>query len=269
MRYKRVQIGLTRLAASFGIATVVGWQLLPVSLASATGTAINVNVCDQKAGTLQVISPVDGAVVRNADVNISGKVSRLSQLRAYVNGTFHMTIPLDTTSTTFSYTSNLSPGKNIVKLVGIDPCSAVSPEAVMTLTYDVDAPTSPVTQAMNTATDGAVDAGAYMTDQVQQAAQTQPAVGLSSAVYSAMQALDLAPMAGSTEAMHQMTQRFVGVVGGASLVLFAHPMFVGYHLVRYQLMQWNLPAMPALVRRHSLLALRLVGGALFFGAFFI
>jgi hypothetical protein len=180
-----------------------------------------------------------------------------------------MTVPLDTASTTFSYTSNLTAGENTVKLVGIDPCNATSPEAVIGLTYDVDAPSSPVAQVVDTATSGATGVAEYMTEQVQQAAQTQPAAGLSGVAYSVMQALDLAPVAGSTESMERMTQRFTGVVAGASLVLFAHPLFVGYHLIRYQLMQWNLPALPAPVRRHALMVLRLVGGALFLGAFFI
>lgn len=235
---------------------------------SAAGPTINAKVYDGRPTVLTIASPQDNATVTVSPVSISGTIRNVSQIMVYVDDAYSMTQPIDVGATTYTFEASVSPGTHTLKLVAINPFDSTTLEGQVTITY---APgEKPVAaEAVKNVTESAEVTKEYLQDQVQQAAQTQPAVGLSGAVYSAMQALDLAPVAGSTELMHQMTQRFVGVVGGASLVLFAHPIFVGYHLLRYQFMQWNLPAMPALVRRHALLVLRALGGALFFGAFFI
>lgn len=238
-----------------------------VPLAGATGTTINASVCGQLPGALRITAPGEGALVNKASVQIEGSVSRLTQIRAYVNDVYQATVPLDASSTSFSYALSVSAGQNTVKLVGVDPCNANGPEDTVTLSFDPGAPSSPISQVVDTTTNTATDTVEFMTDQVAQAAQTAPAAGLSAAAYSVMQSLDIAPLGGTPEEMQRMTQRFTAVTAGTALMIFAHPMFAAYHVVRYQFMQWNIHAFPALVRRHSLFVLRLVGAGMFISAF--
>ena len=269
MRYRQGQAGISRLAASIGVAAVIGGHLLVVPAAFAANTTVNATVCDQTLGTLHIASPATNAAVNKADTVISGQVSKLSQIRAYINGVFHTTVPLDTTSTTFSYTTNLSPGNNTVKLVGIDPCNVNGPVDEIKLVYNPALPVNPVTQVTQQTKSSATAAAEYFNGQVAEAAQTKPVTGLSGVVYNVMQALDIAPVAAPVKDVNEMARRFVGVTAGVVLMFAAQPIVAAYHFVRYQLMQWNIHALPMIVRKHAHFVLRLIGAGLLIGSFFI
>lgn len=242
---------------------VIGCPLLIVPVASATGTVVNATVCDQTAGTLQITSPAPKATVGKPDAVISGKVSRLSQIRAYINGAFHMTVPLDTASTSFTYTTNLAPGKNTIKLVGVDPCHPNGPVDSILLTFDPGAPVTAVSQAIEQTTATAAGTTEYMNGQIEQAAQSQPAAGFSGVLFGAMQSLDLAPVTGSPQSMEHMTQRFTAVTSGTVLLVLAQPILGIYYLVRYRFLKWNIHALPPVIHRHALIVLRIFGAGLF------
>lgn len=269
MRYRAYLAGVASTAARFGVLGIIAGQILLVPIAYATETTINANVCGTSAGTLHISSPVSGSTVNTPNVVVKGTVSNLSQIRAYNNDSFHETIPLDAGSTVFTYTTNLVKGQNTIKLIGVDPCNANGPEGSLSLTFDPAASPSTLAQAVEQTSTTAHSAADYIGNQVAQAAQTAPAVGLSGVVFTVMQGLDLAPVADSTQSMARMTQRFTAVTSGVALVLFAQPVLAAAHFMQSQVLQWNAQLLPAAWRRRAPLVLRLIGAGLLAAGFLL
>lgn len=218
---------------------------------------------------LSVDEPQDGDIVNEPSPTISGRVARVSQIMTYVNGSYHTTVPLDTGSTTFSYATSLTPGENIIRLVGIDPCSNTSLEAIMHITFDPMAiPTNPVKEIVNQTKDTAVGTQEYLQDQVNQASATKPASFLSDLTYDVMTALDLAPHTGQQPEPY-MLSRFWAITAGTALIILTNPVITLYHMARYQLLQWKVHAFPKLVRHHAAFVLRTGGVFLLVIGFFM
>ncbi len=229
---------------------------------SAQGTTITVPLCDMAPATIAVSTPQDNSVFNQPTVTLTGTVYRLTQIQVYLNDDYVSTIPLDSGATTFSTDIYIYQGSNIVKLVGIDPCSQTSPEVEWKLIYAPGA--QPTVQPKPPGTlprpfQAVVDSSAYLKEQVDMASQTTPAQSFSGALYEALVALDIAPKNAPQEQMNRMLLRMVLIVTGTALLLFASPFISPYHWVRYKILQWNIHALPELIHYHATFVLRIVG----------
>ncbi|MFZ1258323.1 MAG: hypothetical protein WAQ25_02530 [Candidatus Saccharimonas sp.] len=181
-----------------------------------------------------------------------------------------MTTAVDAGATSFTMITTLTVGDNALRIVGIDPCTVNTYEDSMVLHYVPGAtptvqptPGTPLTatekervrQVMTTFT----SAGNYLQEQVNQASATQPASDLSAVLYKAMVAFDIAPAFASADVVNRMVTRTWLVTVGTSFIVLAHPLISLYHWLRYQVLRWNIHAMPQLVRHHTALVMRIIG----------
>ena len=245
------------------VATIIGvlFACAPGPV-SAQSTTISVPLCDEAPATIAVSTPQNNSVFNQPTVALTGTVYRLTQIQVYLNDAYVSTIPLDSGATSFTTEVYVYQGSNIIKLVGIDPCSSTSPEVEWKVIYAPGAeptiqPTSPGT--LPRPVQAVVDSSAYLQEQVDVASQTEPAQSLSGVLYDALVALDIAPKNAPQEEMNRMIWRMLLVVTGTSLLLLAGPIVSLYHLVRYKILAWNIHALPELLHHHATLALRLLG----------
>lgn len=249
-------------AVAIGIGALLACTPAPVG---AQGTMITVPLCDTAPATIAISAPKDNSVFNQPTVTLTGTVYRLSQIQVYLNDNYVETVPLDTGATTFTTDLYIYKGSNIVKLVGIDPCSQTSPEVIWKLIYAPGAaptiqPTPPGTLPRPVQT--AIDSSEYLQEQVDMASQSTPAQSLSQIIYEAMVTLDMAPKNAPQEQMNRMLLRMALIVSGTTLLLFASPFISLYHLVRYKILQWNIHALPELIHHHATLTLRIIGAIL-------
>jgi hypothetical protein len=241
------------------------------SMVSAVGPTINANVYDGKPPVLTIVSQQNRAIVNQRNVRFLGMIHNINQLMVYIDGAYSQTVPVDTGSSNYDFLLSLPEGTHTIKLVGLDASSGITIESSIVLTYSPNA-TPSVGEVVSGTADitkqAVVDSSEYLQDQVNQASSTQPATFLSDTAFTVMNALDLAPATGS-EPMPRMMSRFWAVTAGTALILMTHPMITLYHLSRYQLLRWNVHALPMLMRRHAAFVIRAGGTLLLAIGFFI
>ncbi len=179
-----------------------------------------------------------------------------------------MTHPLDDGAMMYAFYASVSPGPHILKLIAINPYEGTTVEETISIIYTPGAePTIPF-KAVTTIAEGAVTTKEYLQNQVDQASTTEPATFLSDVSYKVMNALDLVPTTGQ-QSMPQMATRFWTISSGVALIVLTHPMITLYHLIRYRFLEWNVNALPELVRHHAAFVLRVGGVLLLAVGFFI
>ena len=254
------------------IVVLMGLQLyLGVAEASAVGTTVNVKVDDGTPAQFVVPPTLNRSVVKSRYVMFSGAIHNVSQIMVYIDSVYSQTIPIDSSDTTYDFTVELPPGTHEVKLNAIDVIDGTIIEKVVTITYtpSAESPGETITQTIHNTKQAVADSSDYLQAQIDQASSgSGPAAQLSDAAFNVMKALDLVPTSGG-DSVERMAVRFWSITAGSSLMLFAHPLITGYHFLRYRLMKWNIHALPEVLRHHAALALRLLGGLLAIGTFFI
>lgn len=233
---------------------------------NAQGTTITVPLCDTALSTITIDTPQDNSVFNESPVTITGSVYRLTQIQVYLDGNYVSTVPLDSGATSFTTSVYINQGTNLVRLVGIDPCTPDNPEVTWKIIYAPGAaptvqptppgtPPRPITQAQQ----AVVDSSAYLQEQVAQASQTHPAQSLSGGLYEAMVRLDMAPRNATAEQMNCMLLRMAFIVIGTVLILAAGRIVQLYRWVRYRVLGWNVHAVPGFAHRHAKRVLHIFG----------
>lgn len=240
------------------------WWYAPV--ARAEQTTVVTTICSAASSQFTIDTPANDSIVVDGSVTITGTVRRISQLQVYRNGLYESVNPIDAGSTSYTVSVPLSVGDNAITLKGIDPCTANTYESSLLIHYVPGAtPTpqpqepNPIVAVVKDAHDSAQVTTQYFDEQVRQAANTRPFTVLSDTLYRAMVAIDLAPKTATAADVHTMVTRAFLVTAGVSLLMLAHPMVTLYHFMRYQVLKWNIHALPELVRHHAVFTLRIVG----------
>jgi hypothetical protein len=249
------------------LAVIMLAMLLFPSVLYAVGPVVSANVYDGKPATLTITSPENGMTAGESPVLVEGTVHNISQIMLYVDSAYSMTHPLDDGAETYSFTAAVSPGFHTLKLVAVNPYEGTTVEENVSFTFTPGAEPSAPTEAVKTVAGTAQMTQEYLQGQVDQASVSEPATFLSDVGYEIMDALDLVPTT-SEQSMPQMLSRFGVITTGVALIILTNPMITLYHLTRYQLMQWNVHALPALVRHHAALFLR-AGGVLLLAVGFL
>lgn len=278
MSYAAKQLARVLIISSLAAFLVLGgvWN----NPTTATDSRVGLIVCGAESALLSITAPLAGSVVNVPEVTITGEVQRISQYKVYLDGDLVEIISLDIGSTSFSYTTTIAKGSHTIRFVGIDPCTQSTPEASVTLTYNpaVDptpqpTPNGKLPRPIQTAVDHAQRTGGdvveYMQGQVEEASQSPSGSSLSDVIYKALVAVDIAPPAASSQEVNKMMTRVGLVAAGMAMVTMASPLVVAYHSLRYQVLKWNIHAMPELVRHHAVLTLRIIGAALAFAPFLL
>jgi hypothetical protein len=253
---KRLNLYLMQTITAMALGVVVA----PVAFT--VGPVINASVYDGQPAQFAVPPSINRSTVKTRFFMFSGSIHNVSQIRVYIDNVYSQTIPIDSGAVDYSFTIDIPQGTHDIKLSAIDAFTGATIEKTVTITYDPNAEASGgvVDQTLQATKQTAVDSSAYLQSQVEQASSTKPAVSLSNAAYTVMSALDLIPTTGQ-ESVQKSLSRFSAISLGVALIIMTSPVITLYHLVRYQLMQWHVHALPALVRHHASFALR-AGGLL-------
>lgn len=242
----------------------------------AQGSTVRTNI---DSGTLhpalELTSPSGPATVTALPISLIGTLSTLTQIQVYVDNVFSVTIPLDEGATSFSYALVIPSGTHEVKLVGISPFADNSPTVIFSATYTPPiVPNEPVVRPTTTTTvterGGAVISRDGMTSSSVTYVEPTYISSLPSWFYNGLLSLDLA-RPGDTDGAEtaKMLQRFFLASFGAFFLCFANPTLSMYRKVRYTWLGFSKQALPSFMRNHPLTIIRVAGGLLLSGVFWL
>lgn len=208
--------------AAMIFAVVLGANSLFGASVSAN-TVVGAVVCSpSNSASLAISQPVDGHTTADMPVTISGSLNLLSQIRVFVDNVFTETVPIASDASTFSFELTLPTGSHEVRLEGVDICQLTSPVAQVVVIYNPEttvvgqpsAPQGPQTPAPEYET--IEDQSTFL----ERITQNGVISGISSAAYSALEALDIVN-SNEQDQTTRMVSRFALVTVGSTLVLFA------------------------------------------------
>lgn len=242
----------------------------------AQGSTVRTNI---DSGTLhpalELTSPTNPVNVTALPISLTGTLSALTQIQVYVDNVFSVTIPLDEGATSFSYALVIPSGAHEVKLVGISPFADNSPTVTFSATYTSPvAPNEPATQPTTTTTvserGGAVISRDGTTSSSTTYVEPTYAASLPTWFYNGLLSLDLA-QPGDVDGTEtaKMLQRFFLASSGAFFLFFARLTLSMYRKVRYVWLGFSKRPLPAFMRSSPLAVIRVVGGLLLSGAFWL
>lgn len=239
-------------AVALAIALAVSQVASPVH---ASNTGVHVYVDGPQLAVTNVSS--SGVTVSSTPFSLRGSVRKLNQIRLYIDGNFATIIPLDQTATTFQYDLTVSPGQHVIELIGVGndgPIPGVS------FSIDYQPPTSsPSIQPKNGGSSPPAMGGLVIGPTIQKSTNglaplsSVPGVGT---IYSGLLFLDILQPGGG---MGIGVLRLVLLVLALVLLVFARVILILYRNVRYGWLGWRRRPLPAVLRRHPLAFLRLVG----------
>jgi hypothetical protein len=233
----------------------------------AVDPTISASVYDGQPATVTITNQQNNSTVYSSMLLLKGAVRNISQIMVYIDNVYSMTYALDSGATMYSFTTSVSEGEHVIKLVAVNPYDGTTTETSISITYTPGEQPLPA-EAVKNVSEGAQVTKQYFEDQVNQASGAGPAKVISDAAYSFMKAVDLVP-ATAAESLPRTITRFVAVTVGLLLLLFSGPIITFYHYIRYQMLQWKIHALPLLVHRHAKLVLRILGALSLLGAFVI
>lgn len=137
-------------ASRYGIAAVVGLSLIVLFAApgafAESGTTISTEICGlSQTAHIVIVSPLPNTSTDRQTVSVTGELTQITQLTAYVDGHFSEVIPIDSHATTFTYQYLPPVGQHTLRLEGQDLCQRTTPVAELVLTYDPTLPPTPIT----------------------------------------------------------------------------------------------------------------------------
>jgi len=125
------------------LATTVG---IAPQLYAQSGTAVSANVCGlNQTASIVISSPRSGTSTSVRTVTVTGALTQITQLTAFIDDQFSEIIPIDSNAQTFSYEYMPPVGQHTLRLEGQDLCQRTTPVAELVLTYDPALPVTPIT----------------------------------------------------------------------------------------------------------------------------
>lgn len=229
--------------------------------ASATSTIVQVGLSGSPASDIQLVGVTSPLTVTDMPLVINGTTTNLTQVQVYVDGFYSATIPLTPSTTTFSYSLNLNSGSHTVQFLGISASGGTNPSVTITVVYtpSVMPPTGGGgSSGSGTTTPNAsgVTIGGQLVPQV--GGQNQLIVPIPGWFYSALVFFDILNP-NSPGDMSVMVWRFLLILLGLFLVVFARPTLAFYRWLRYRVLYWNKHPLGRVLRDHPLFWIRLVG----------
>lgn len=215
------------------------------SVVFALGTSVNTKVDNGDVHPALSLTDTGPLSVTTMPLELSGVVQDISQIQVYVDNVFSVTVPLSAGATSFSASLVVPAGTHTLKLVGISPFADVSPEATASVTYtpphtptDNSGDTSSGSGQDSNANSGSSSSGGAIISHDGSASTTYvtPAqtTALPSWLYSGLLAVDIARPGDSDGEIMKMLQRFVILVPGLFLLVFARPALYGWYTLRYK-----------------------------------
>jgi hypothetical protein len=246
----------------------------PVVPAHAQNTSVDATVYDGQPAALTITAPSAGAVFDSSPVSVTLSVHNIGQVMVYIDGAYSHTVAVDIGASQMVLSIAVPIGSHDITVQGLDPFTSNSVPDLVPIVYNPSAEpssggSSGVPGVVQRARQGVVDTSAYLNEQVDQAATTSPAGSLSALMYRGMIALDIASPSANAESLNKMFLRFWMVSVGAALLVLAHPIFISYHWLRYQVLKWNVHALPNVLRHHAVPVLRIIGLALIIMTFIL
>lgn len=111
-----------------------------------SGTTVKTTVCGySQTAHIVIVSPLSNTSTNTNKVTVSGELTQITQLTAYIDGTFSEVIPIDSNATTFTYAYMPPVGEHTLRLEGQDLCQRTTPVAELVLTYNPALPPKPIT----------------------------------------------------------------------------------------------------------------------------
>lgn len=255
-------VGVFKLALSLAVTGVLCCiTSLPVR---AMETEISTTVYDGQPAVLNIVAPVPGTVFNSSPVDVTIQVHNIGQVMIYIDGVYSHTVAVDIGSSQVTLSVAVPIGNHDITVQGLDPFTSNSVPDLVSIVYNPSAQPSngtpsTVPNVIRDARQGVIDTSSYLNQQIDQAATTKPVNNLSTLVHKGMILLDIATPSSNAEAVGKMLLRFWLIVGGTALLVLSHSMFIAYHWIRYQVLKWNIHALPLLVRHHTLFFLRGLG----------
>lgn len=234
------------------IAVVFSFQFACMNLCSvvyAQSTSVNTKVDNGDVHPALSLTDTAPLSVTTMPLELSGSVQDISQIQVYIDNVFSVTVPLSAGATSFSASLVIPSGVHTLKLVGISPFADVSPEATISVTYTP--PQQPGNNGggttsgsgssnPNSGSSGSTEngGGAIITHDASTATTTYvtPAqtTSLPGWLYSGLLAVDIARPGDTDSEIVKMLQRFLILVPGLALLVFARPVLYGWYTLRYK-----------------------------------
>lgn len=252
---------------SYGLALVTSTFIVAglMSPVYATDSAVQVKVqCNQSnpCPTLSLDNISSTQVISSPTLVITGTELALNQIQVFVDGQQVSIIPLDQSSTTFSYNLVVTPGTHTVVFVGID---SNGPGPTVSFTVKYTPPTQPQvpqqTIQQGSAQTGVVvgEVGEGLTiSPNQKTSSLNPTQYLPSGLVGALIFLDFITP-GNPSDLGIMFLRFLLILTALVVFFLARPLLAAYRKVRYGWLNWRKRPMPDIIRQHPLATLRLIG----------
>ena len=248
---------------------------LPATSTSAVGSSIEVNVNNQTAlvfvtsvNTSELNSSTNTVQTSSPIVRLKGPVNKLLQLRIYVDTTYTSTVPLTPTMTEFEHDIEVAPGTHTVEVEGISANSSPNPRYSFTLIYSpvINTPGTTSPPAQPTPNDGqgvTIDS----TGTVQPVGSpSEVNIQLPSWLFNALVTLDIASPTTTGTSIKLGFWRPIIIILSILFMTFAPWILKSYRHLRYTWLGWHGQPLPAALRRHPLLWIRLTGVVLFVGS---
>lgn len=265
-----------RVASFFAAAAIVlAWGWLPTGsqLVAAQETTVVARVC--QAGTtasLVITAPQPNTVTSEAPIMITAQVEQLSQITIYVDGQYSETVPVDQSASNFVYAFRAAVGTHTVRLEGQDLCARTTPVGEITVTYDPEQPSEPITgpstptntSGVPSASGGTRAAAATTSDSQSPEVPsflTQPLKAFGDAAYAMLVLLDIVQPQ-SAQPLKSALQFIVMLVGVALLLAAGLILRLLHHVLPLALRKFLATALPAVFLRHPKAVVRMVGAVL-------
>ena len=274
---KKTSNTLLKKRSFFGVLVLTSVLLfsLPASSAGAVGSSVEVNVNNQTAlvfitsvNTSELNSSTNTVQTSSPTVRLRGPVNKLLQLRIYVDTTYVSTVPLTPTMTEFEHDIEVTPGSHTIEVEGISANSSPNPRYSFTLIYTptINTPgtTIPPTQPTPDTDEGVIIDSTGTVAPV--GSPSEVSIQLPSWLFNALVTLDIASPTATGTSIKLGFWRPIIIILSILFMTFAPWILKSYRHLRYTWLGWHGQPLPAALRRHPLLWIRLTGVVLFVGS---
>lgn len=194
-------------------------------------------------------------IVTNSTLRLTGSARHLSQIRVYVDDVAAGVVSLSVGATSFSVDIPLTTGPHTIRLVGVSLLGSDTPIVTMQVIYTPAPDAAPGGASPSDKPAINIGAGEQLPAQ---ATDTSSRAVVPEWLQNGLVAIDFA-RSDTRGGDAVMLCRFLLILAGLIMVVFAEPTRAFYRHVRYRLLGWRRRPLPVGVRRHSLFLLRLGG----------
>ena len=260
IRSDKTAFSLAASLAVFGACLSVGMVTGAPAHAQTTVTA---SVCGAAApASISITKPFSGQAFSSLPIRLEGTLVQLSQVRVFIDGEYRQTIPLDSGATSFAHDQVIESGSHVIRLEGVDSCQRTNPVAEVNVTYDAATVVAGAQESPQSSTPPSFAPAPEMS------AVPLPLVEfirpLESVLQQGLVVLDFARIE-STSEVPAMVGRFAALSTGLAFVIFTQPVLTLFGAAAGRFGVLQAIHLPALVSRHPVASLRLLGTTIIVG----